>query len=64
MLYYFTVILHQPVATPQQARECRWLLLESKGSPTATPVGWAQVWQGGRDGDRNEFLQLFARLPS
>jgi 4-amino-4-deoxy-L-arabinose transferase-like glycosyltransferase len=64
LLYYFTGILHQPVATSQQARECRWLLLERKGTPAATPAGWIQVWQGGRDGDNSEFLQLFARLPS
>ncbi|MCW3479465.1 hypothetical protein OL229_07775 [Neisseriaceae bacterium JH1-16] len=61
LLYYFTGILHQPVATAQQARECRWLLLESKGQPAKAPAGWTQVWQGGRDGDRSEFLQLFSR---
>ncbi|MDN0074193.1 hypothetical protein QU481_04725 [Crenobacter sp. SG2303] len=64
LLYYFTGILHQPVTTPKQARECRWLLLEAKGTPAAPPVGWMPIWRGGRDGDRDEFLQLFSRLPN
>ncbi|WIM06607.1 MAG: hypothetical protein OHM77_04900 [Candidatus Nitricoxidivorans perseverans] len=39
---------------------CRWLLAQEGSRKNARP-GWAEVWEGGRPGDRRERLRLYRR---
>lgn len=61
MLYYFTGILHTPVADTRASR-CRWLIVQSFHGDAATPPGnWTPIWSGARPGDGRELLRVFAR---
>lgn len=40
--------------------DCRWLLAQEGSRKNARP-GWAEVWEGGRPGDRRERLRLYRR---
>ncbi|SDV51004.1 ArnT family glycosyltransferase [Chitinasiproducens palmae] len=63
MLYYFADILHQPVDRPDRTN-CRWLLTQGRAhAAEADPRAWAAFWHGARQGDRDEWLEVFERRP-
>lgn len=62
MLFYYTGILHQPVAGHARTH-CRWLIQEM---PEATrhPHGhWVLFWEGRRDGDQGQLFKVYQRAP-
>lgn len=59
-LFYYTGILHQPVAARQNT-DCRWLIVEDNRT---LPEGkWMRFWKGGRDGDHDQTLTVYRRTP-
>lgn len=60
MLDYFIDVRPVQLTNVAQASRCSVLLLLDKASARVdAPVGWRQIWQGGRAGDHNERFRAF-----
>ncbi|KAF1030243.1 MAG: Undecaprenyl phosphate-alpha-4-amino-4-deoxy-L-arabinose arabinosyl transferase [Burkholderia plantarii] len=64
MLYYFTGILHQPVARANDTR-CTWLIVQGPRAlePKLDDI-WQPVWSGARPADNDEMLRAYVRTPN
>ena len=62
MLFYYTGILHQPVAGHARTH-CRWLI-QAMPEATRRPHGhWVLFWEGRRDGDQGQLFKVYQRAP-
>ncbi|WP_063532708.1 hypothetical protein [Burkholderia sp. MSMB1589WGS] len=64
MLYYFSGVLHQPVAQPN-ASACTWLIVQgTRANPPELGAEWKPFWAGARPGDDQEMLRVYVRTPT
>ncbi|AIP23292.1 glycosyl transferase [Burkholderia pseudomallei] len=64
MLYYFSGVLHQPVAQPN-ASACTWLIVQgTRANPPVLDAEWKPFWAGARPGDEQEMLRVYVRTPA
>ena len=64
MLYYFSGILHRPLADTDEnanATRCRWLIVQGRDASFEPGGAWTPVWSGARPGDNDELLRVFLR---
>ncbi|MGI4855961.1 MAG: ArnT family glycosyltransferase [Janthinobacterium lividum] len=64
MLYYFTGILHQPMASDAAAGDtgtsCRWLIVQGRQRQASVSTAhWTPYWRGARQGDLREELVVY-----
>ncbi|MCG7372555.1 hypothetical protein MHL40_07695 [Pseudomonas luteola] len=64
MLHYYTGIKPVMVATPEQAQCQIQMLLDQQHHPIKVDEAhWQLIWQGRREGDRQERLRAFMKAP-
>jgi hypothetical protein len=59
-LEYFAGIVTLRAGQPRAAR-CPLLLVQGTAQDDRPPLGWQQLWEGNRPGDRGERLRLYRR---
>lgn len=60
MLFYYTGILHQPVAGRARTH-CRWLIQEMPEATRRAHGHWTLFWEGRRDGDQGQLFKVYQR---
>ncbi|WP_343584664.1 glycosyl transferase [Herbaspirillum sp.] len=60
MLYYYTRIQHQPIDGINKTA-CNWVILQTPGVAPLPEGKWTLFWQGRRDGDEDQLLQVYRR---